>query len=253
MTSAFGDPEDRRPPRRMSLRAARRELLLMGGLALVYFGVRALGGDDVGDAIRNAREVHHVERWLPLPSEQTLQALALPFPHLVQAANAFYAVMHFPVTVGVLVWLFWRRPHYYAWARSSIVLATAAALILFVTFPVAPPRLVPGLDVIDTGVVYGQSVYGPLQPGSLANQLAALPSLHVGWALLVAIVMVAACRTRWRWLWVAHPAVTLAVVVVTGNHYWLDGLAGIALVVGALVAVPRPTGSVPRALPAAGG
>jgi hypothetical protein len=96
-------------------------------------------------------------------------------------------------------------------------------------FPLAPPRMLNGW--IDTGLVLGQSVYGADAESGLANQFAAMPSLHVGWAFLVAVFLIRATRSRWRWLWIAHPVITFAVVVVTANHYWMDGLIALALAV----------------------
>jgi hypothetical protein len=94
-------------------------------------------------------------------------------------------------------------------------------------FPLAPPRMMHGW--VDTGVQLGQSVYGPSTHSGIANQFAAMPSLHVGWAAMVAIAMIMVTRSRWRWLWIAHPVVTFAVVVLTANHYWLDGLVALTL------------------------
>jgi hypothetical protein len=134
------------------------------------------------------------------------------------------------MTAAALVWLFIFRPSYYVWARRALLFATGAALLIYLLFPVAPPRMLSSLGFVDTGRLYGQSVYGPTDGRSLTNQFAAMPSLHVGWAVLIATVCIVAFSSRWRWLWVAHPVCTLLVVVSTGNHYWLDGLAGAALV-----------------------
>jgi len=82
---------------------------------------------------------------------------------------------------------------------------------------------------VDTGVLLGQSVYGPSTDSGVANQFAAMPSLHVGWAFMVAVFLIRATRSRRRWLWIAHPVLTFTVVVVTANHYWLDGLIAISL------------------------
>jgi hypothetical protein len=89
--------------------------------------------------------------------------------------------------------------------------------------------MLPQLGWVDTGIKFGQSVYGPTSDSGMANQFAAMPSLHVGWAAMVAIAMIMVTRSRWRWLWIAHPVVTFAVVVLTANHYWLDGLVALTL------------------------
>ena len=96
------------------------------------------------------------------------------------------------------------------------------------------PRLLPATGVIDAARVLGQSVYAPNGLHDY-TQLSAMPSVHVGWAVLVAVVVIAASASRWRWLILAHPAVTIAAVVVTGNHFWLDGIVAAAMV-GAVLA-----------------
>jgi membrane-associated phospholipid phosphatase len=98
--------------------------------------------------------------------------------------------------------------------------------------------MMPGF--IDTGLTFGQSVYGPESSGGVANQFAAMPSLHVGWAALIALSMILITRSKWRWLWLLHPIITFSVVVVTGNHYWLDGIAALLLIVVSLPLLLRP-------------
>ena len=112
-----------------------------------------------------------------------------------------------------------------------MVLFTGVSLLIqFI--PVAPPRMLTGTGLVDTAALYGQSVYGSL--GIDADQFSAMPSVHVGWALIVAIAVITASRSRWRWLAVLYPAVTTLVVVATANHFWLDGVAAAVLVVAAM-------------------
>jgi PAP2 superfamily len=205
-----------------------REFLLLTFLLGVYQAGRLLGGHDLDAAFAHARHLLQVERWLHLPAEQRVQAVLLAHDELARAANGFYRWAHLPVTGAALAWLFLRRPDAYRRTRRALVGATGIALMVYVLLPVAPPRMLPGFT--DVAVQHGQSVYDTRLP---VNQYAALPSLHVGWAVLIATAMVGAGRTRWRWLWPAHPLVTLFVVVGTGNHYWLDGLTGAALVLAA--------------------
>jgi len=124
-----------------------------------------------------------------------------------------------------------------------VVLFTAAALIIQF-MPVAPPRLLTGSDLVDTAVRYGQSVYGVA--GGF-DEFSAMPSVHVGWSIIVAIAVVTAARSRWRWLAVLYPVLTTLVVVITANHFWLDGVAAGLLVCGAL-AVQKAGRSVRLAL-----
>lgn len=202
-------------------------------VALVFVGynaVRLLAAQDVAGAFRTAGHVWELERWLRLPSEQALQAFTLDVPKVVEAANWYYIAFHFPLIVGTLLWLFFRRPTGYTWCRNALMASGVVSLGLYMLVPVAPPRLMPDLGFVDTGLLYNTSVYGPTTEGTLSNQFAAMPSLHVGWALIVAVVLIMTSRTRLRWLWAVHPVLTLLVVVITGNHYWLDGLVGMVLV-----------------------
>ena len=209
-------------------------------LFLLYNLGRLLAAQRVSGAFDNADRIWRLERWVGLPSEQLLQALVLDAPGIVQAANGYYASVHFPLTFLVLLWLFLRRPAEYPWVRWALVAASAASLLVQVALPTAPPRMLTGLGFTDTGIAYGQSVYGAVGEDVLSNQFAAMPSLHVGWALLVAVVLIRTGRTWLRWLWGLHPIVTTVVVVVTANHFWLDALAGAFLVVVALtVAIAR--------------
>ncbi|MEW2296555.1 phosphatase PAP2 family protein [Streptomyces sp. NPDC006743] len=227
-------------PTRPARPALVRELLLVAGLFLVYKVGRQLAADHTGEAFRNAHHVWHLERALHLPGEGAVQSLLLHGDTLVRIANTYYATVHFPATVGLLVWLYLRRPAHYVWTRRALAALTAAALVLHLTFPLAPPRMLAATGLVDTARVYGPSVYGPPKTDHLSNQFAAMPSLHFGWALMVAVALIAATRSRWRWLWLLYPLLTLLVIVGTANHYWLDSVAAAALLGIALVALPLP-------------
>jgi hypothetical protein len=216
-----------------------REFLLVAGLFLVYKLGRRLATGHTGEAHRNADRVWDWERAVHLPGEDLVQSLLLHGDTVVRIANTYYATVHFPATAAFLVWLYLRRPGHYVWARRVLAAVTAAALVLHLTFPLAPPRMLAAAGLVDTGQVYGPSVYGPPSTDTLSNQFAAMPSLHFGWALMVAIGLIAATRTRWRWLWLLHPLLTLLVIVGTANHYWLDALVATALL-GLALAVLRP-------------
>ncbi|WP_185297186.1 phosphatase PAP2 family protein [Streptomyces finlayi] len=223
-----------------------RELLLVVGLFVVYKLGRHGANGHVEEAFRNAGHVWDLERLVRLPGEGAVQGLLLHGDGLVRAANAYYATVHFPATLLFLVWLYWRRPRHYVWSRRVLAVLTGAALALHLLFPLAPPRMLDAAALVDTGQVYGPTVYGATPAtDSMANQFAAMPSLHFGWAVMVAVGLIAATRSRWRHLWLLHPAITLFVIVGTANHYWLD-----ALVVSALLAVAFAALRLPRATPA---
>jgi hypothetical protein len=228
------------PGTRRRLLELAREAAVVTALVLAYQVARLFGADRVEVAFAHASRLWQVEQWLHLPREQSLQEFVSQVPQLVKALNAYYAGVHFPLTFSVLLWLFLRHRAHYAWARRSLFAATGAGLVLQLALPVAPPRMRHDLGFVDTALAYGQSVYGTPGVHSLSNQYAAMPSLHVGWAVLVAVVAIHALRSRWRWLWALHPAITLLVVVATANHWWLDSLIGSAVVVTALVVcLPR--------------
>jgi hypothetical protein len=209
------------------------ELVLLFTLFVGYRAGRLLTTNHTAAAFDHAREVWHIERWMHLPMEQQVQGWLLVSNRLAELANTYYAVVHFPISVGFLVWMFLRRPAYYFWVRRTLIILTAAALVVHVVYPLAPPRMRPDLGFVDTGALFGPNVYGPPEGGSIANQFAAMPSLHIGWAVLVAIGIIASTRTRWRWLWLAHPIITILVVVGTANHWWLDGMVALVLLAGA--------------------
>ena len=215
-----------------------REIMLIAGLFLVYRLARLAitGHDDL--AMDNAWWVWGVERTLGLPDEEILQEWALQWPDLLRAANWYYVAVHFPITAAFLAWGWWRRPPAeYRWARRLITTLTALALVVHVLMPLAPPRMLRGLGFLDTMAVFGPSAYDG-EAANLANQFAAMPSLHVGWALLIAFVVIRTTVTRWRWVAVIHPLITVVVVVATANHYWVDAIAA-ALLLGLAVAVTR--------------
>jgi membrane-associated phospholipid phosphatase len=223
-----------------ALRRALREVLLVGLLFMAYKAGRIVADGHVAEAMANAWHVWDLERAVGLPAESGLQHLLLQNHFLVRAANCYYAYVHFPATAAVLIWMYLRRQDYYRWTRRTLAFLTAAALVVHLLLPLAPPRMLTTIGMIDTGKLYGPAVYGSPSTDTLTNQYAAMPSLHVGWALALAIALIVATRSRWRWLWLAHPLVTLLVVVGTGNHYWLDAIVAVVLLGVVLLLLPRP-------------
>jgi PAP2 superfamily len=227
------------------------ELVVVGGLLLTYRAARVLTGHPGAVAFDNARALLLWERVLPLPYELHVQQLLLSSEAVTRLANAYYATVHFPLTGAFLVWLFVRsRPDYYR-IRTSLAVLTGLAMAVHAAFPLAPARMLTGHGFVDTAAAYGPAVYGSPETDSLTNQFAAMPSLHFGWAVMVAVGAIRVGRWRYRMLWIAHPVITLLVIVGTANHYWLDAAVAGALVVLAEYAVAawwgigRITGPVP--------
>ncbi|WP_110183495.1 phosphatase PAP2 family protein [Nocardioides solisilvae] len=227
------------PARLAGWRAALLELGLVAGLYLLYRWGRVVALDREAVALANARAVHDLQQAVGLPSEAVLQAL-VPSVGLLELANVYYVAVHFPTVVAFLAWLYLLRPRAdYLWARNLLVVQTGLAAGIHVAFPLAPPRMFADLGFVDTMSVHGPSAYDGAS-AAVANQYAAMPSLHVGWAVLLAVV-VSRCGPRWAArLTGAHAATTLVVVTVTANHWLLDGAVAVLLLGLALLAFPGP-------------
>jgi hypothetical protein len=195
-----------------------------------YSVVRVLSPQNLQESYENAALVVGWERGLGILSEVHFNTFLSRHDLLTISASYYYATLHFLVTPLVLIWLFYRRKQFYAPLRSSLVIGTLIALVIYATWPLAPPRFaLPG--VIDSvtlhPVLWGKGGHGV---EGFINELAAMPSLHVGWAVWVAFAIVAVTRGPWRHLAWLYPAMTTVVVVATANHYLLDAVGG-ALVI----------------------
>jgi hypothetical protein len=231
---------------------------LLGGLIVfaIYSAVAGLdwsGRAAAADA--HGRAVFGLERALRLDLELPLNRLLVPHAVLRTAANYEYAVTYVASALALLAWLYLRRPATYRWARTSFLLLNVLALGCFALYPVTPPRLLPELGFVDTvrqGHTWG-SWGSPMVDH--ANQLAAMPSLHIAWALWVSVVL--ACVSGARSLQAVsglHVLVTALVIMATANHYLLDAVGGAGLVwlTLALMGVfqDRPGRSGPQRVPA---
>jgi hypothetical protein len=217
------------------------ELGLVLALFQLYRLGRLLARGESAAAREHALEVHDLERVMHLPSEAAVQGL-VPWDSVLHAANIYYFSLHFPTMIAFLVWGYLFRPRAeYRWARNLVIVLTCSALVVHVVYPLAPPRMFPQWGFVDTMATLGPNAYAGTS-GAMANQFAAMPSLHIGWAALIAYVI---HRTGPRWLaWIAtaHLAITVVVVVVTANHYWLDGVVALLLLacVAMVIRHPRP-------------
>jgi hypothetical protein len=232
-----------RRPRAVAASAFAWEAGVVLGLYAVWQWAGSLGQRNVDSALSRGEAIWRFEHWLHLPSELSLEQAVLPNSLLAQASNLFYLGVHVPALVAFLVWLFVRhRDSYSEWRNTGALLTGAVLAIQFVA--VAPPRLLPKLGFVDMAAVYGQSVYSDGGVGA-ATQVAAMPSMHVAWALLIAVGVIVVSPSRWRWLVLAHPILTVVVVVATANHWWLDGLVVLPLLAasyGVQAAVRRAIG-----------
>jgi hypothetical protein len=219
---------------------ALRELTLIGLLYVAYSGVRLLADTQVAAAAARATELLHLERLLGLDVEGPLNQLVAQSTWVGVTMSYWYSSLHYVVTPAVLVWLFWRHRDAYPRVRNALILASAIALLGYLLVPMAPPRLMAHgyVDVLAQTAQYGwwsDHASAPVGLDGLTNEFAAMPSLHVGWAIWVAWAV--AVRTGWcgRLVAVAYAAGTTAVVIGTGNHWLLDAVAGAALMWVAIV------------------
>jgi hypothetical protein len=203
------------------------ELLLLLPAILLYFIVRGLVDARAGDAINNAYKVVNLERRLGIFVELDLQEIVLQSATIQTIVNWIYIWMHWPVVIITIIWLITQRPRArYGVYLNAFLLSAAIGMVIFALFPVAPPRLVPSLGLEDTVTRHSHS-YRVLQPPGLTNPFAAMPSLHFGWNLLVGIAIVREARHPLaRAFGVVMPAMMFSAIVLTANHYILDGLVG---------------------------
>ena len=231
-TTPTEDTGERRP----RVPAGVRQLGLFG-LALVAYQVsRALVIGDATSAVRHAWDVIDLERAAGIFWEPAIQAWATAHPDLIRGLNAFYLLAHLPVTAVFFVWLWRSHRDRYAVVRNGFLAANALALAVFITFPVAPPRMTGADGLVDTlHRMSGVDLHGGPLSG-LFNPYAAVPSMHFGYALLIGVtVAVLARRPAVRLVAPLYPAVVFLTIVATANHFVVDALAG-GLVIGTGVA-----------------
>ena len=216
-------------------------------------------GGDPGPAFGHAKEIIDVERWMHLYIEPQVQRwyLDLPGRGLIRLWNVYYGIAHFLVTLVALMWLFRRDKERYPLFRNVLALTTCLAVVGFAAYSLMPPRLLddpgeygacqiyapeaaaradadgaPGCDrydYVDTVDRFGGWIsFGNDGYKDVSNQYAAMPSMHIGWSTWTALVLVPLLRRRWaKGLAALYPVVTLFCIIVTGNHYWTDGLGGL--------------------------
>jgi PAP2 superfamily len=231
---------------------ARESALVLGLFALwQYAGSFSVLGP--GGALGRSRWIWRFERSIHLPSEAAIQRVFLPHPVLIEFFNLYYDTLHFTVLIACMIWLFARHREAYRRWRTTLVAFTGISLLIQL-IPVAPPRMLASTGMVDTAVLYHQSVYSNAT-GFDPDQLSAMPSVHVGWAILVAVAVITTARSRWRWLAALYPCLTTLAVIVTANHFWLDGIVA-AVLLAAVLAVQSAgrrllaARAAPRAAPA---
>ena len=229
-----------RPPAR-AMRSRLPFVLGQTGLVVLgifsYFRIRGIAHSSVPEANAHGHDIVAVERTLGIDIEAQVQSWVTPWPPMETVANWVYIWGHWPVIVATMIWLVWQHRPVFLRLRDAMMISGALGMIVFVSYPVAPPRLA-DLGLVDT-VSEQSHAYRVLQPPAFVNQYAAMPSLHSGWDLLVGIAIVtAASSVALKIVGFAMPVLMAFAVVATANHYFVDVVAGITLVlIGHVVAL----------------
>jgi PAP2 superfamily protein len=213
------------------------EAALILAAYFVYGWVRGLVEGHTADAIHRAHQLVRLERSLHIYHEKALNHFVAHQHWLAYICNYWYAIMHFLVTIWVGVWVYWKHPEWARQLRTAWYSMNVVAIFGFAFLPLAPPRLLPGGGFIDTVVNFHTwGSWGSKSVSKDANLYAAMPSMHIGWSLWVAIAVVLLARRTWvRVLGALYPLATLFVIVGTANHYFLDAVGGVVACVGGIL------------------
>ena len=202
-----------------------REPLIMVAAYMAYYLARSVAGS-AQPAFENARYLMTIESSIGLFEEISVQSALLSYETVVHIFNIIYFYGHWPTILAFAVFMFIKQPHVYSITRNAFLMSGAVALVFFVLFPVAPPRLAT-FGIVDT---LSMTIPVKYDDSPLVNPYAALPSLHVGWALLISLGLLLATRRLWlRVLACMIAPAMLAATVITGNHFIIDGIFGAIL------------------------
>ena len=227
-------------------RTAAREIALMIAAIFAYFLARGAANAEPRAARAHAEVLIDVERWLGMFRERAVQQAVLDSTAIVDVANWVYIFGHWPVIAATFVWLAVKHPGRLRPYRDAIIVSGAVGILVFLLWPVAPPRLMEGYGFVDT-VALRSRAYRVLQPAALTDLYASMPSLHVGWNTVMGLALVRESKhAALRVFGVVMPLAMFAAVIVTANHYFIDVFAGVALVAVSLLVA---SGSAARRSP----
>ena len=224
------------------------QFLLFFAAYNAYQVVRGISDSGRETAFANAERLIDLERATGTFFEPGFQQALLDQSWLIDAANFMYMNSHFVITTGFLAWLYLFRNEHFYFVRNMFMVAMGLGLVGYTVFPTAPPRLIPGEGFTDTIAAFTGVAQDSKTVSLLVNQYAAVPSMHIAFSLIIAVPAMALCRHPVaRAIWSAYPLLVFFVIVVTGNHFWLDAAAGAAVACVAAVAARQ----LARARPAA--
>jgi PAP2 superfamily len=217
------------------------EILLLALALPLYYLVRGQVQERAAEAVQRGADVVALERQLGIFWEVDLQKAVIDYGWFVDSLNAFYLYGHLPLIGALAVWLyFWHRPQYLL-MRNAFLISGGIALVIFLNFPTAPPRLLPehfGFGFVDT-VFHDYGEERPFTPSFFVNQYAAMPSMHFGWNMLVGLALWLSTKNVYiRGLAFLMPFAMFTSIILTANHYILDPILAIPVVaVGLAVAL----------------
>ncbi len=208
----------------------------------LYELVRGFGSTTLVAARAHTDEIVAFERATGVFVERSVQSAVEALPAVPALLGLAYMSLHFGATIAMLVWVYCSHRAQFALVRTTIVVATAISLVVYVLYPAAPPRLA-NLGFADTVTQNAGINLSSESLGSLYNPFAAVPSLHFGYALIVGAVVYALARRPWvRWIGAAYPPFMLFTIVATGNHFLFDAAAG-GVVIAVAYALARKLAS----------
>ena len=211
-----------------------RQIVLFCGAYWLYRVARGLVDGRAAEAFENARSVIAVERDLGMFFEPTVHAWASAHAVVIDVSSWMYVNSHFAVTTVALVWIYLRRNERFYFVRNMFMVAMGIALVGYVALPTAPPRFMPEYGFTDSVAAFTGVKADSASADLLFNPYAAIPSMHVAFAIMLGVSMARIVRRGWaRALWLAYAPVVTFVVVATANHWWLDAFLGAAVALAA--------------------
>jgi membrane-associated phospholipid phosphatase len=214
-----------------------RQIVLFCGAYWLYRLVRGFTDGRAGEAFENAREVIRLEQHLGLFIEPAIHTWTEGQRWLIDFTSWMYVNSHFVVTTFTLAFIYLRRNQSFYFIRNMFMVAMGIALVLYAAYPTAPPRFMPEWGFQDSVAEFTGLTSSNSSADALYNPFAAVPSMHVAFALMLGIPMAAMARHRLvKWLWYAYPLLVTFVVVATANHWWFDAAAGAAVAAVSAVA-----------------
>ena len=212
---------------RFTDRIGLHELVVVVVAFLVYFLIRGAVVGREGEAIARGLDLIELERRMGIYWELQMQSWILDHYWLIKTMNWVYFWGHMPLVIVFAVWLYFWHRRFYRLVRNAFLASGAIAVVIYALFPVAPPRLIPFAGYVDTMAVFDRVGYQAQEVSMFVNPFAAVPSLHFGWSLLLGLMVGYVGRSALAWaIAVAWPIAMFFSIVMTGNHFILDAVAG---------------------------